>query len=90
MFTGGSRSNSVAELNQLMYCMTIPGRKHKTTFHYHGHTFGQKRKHENNNLGKENTVWSEIGVKLTSINTNSSTTCNKTSEFDILYNDGYM
>jgi hypothetical protein len=45
--------------------------------------------HENNNLGNENTLWSDIGVKLTSINTNSSTTCDKTSEFDILYKDGY-
>jgi hypothetical protein len=45
--------------------------------------------HENNNLGNENTLWSDIGVKWTSINTNSSTTCNKTGELDIKYNDGY-
>jgi hypothetical protein len=45
--------------------------------------------HENNNFGNENTVWSNIGVKLTLINTNSSTTYNKTSDLDILCNDGY-
>ena len=45
--------------------------------------------HENNNWGNENTLWSDIGVKLTSINTNISTTCDKTSDLDILCNDGY-
>jgi hypothetical protein len=47
------------------------------------------KNHENNNLGNEYTLWSDIGVKLTSILTNSSITCDETSELDILCNDGY-
>jgi hypothetical protein len=45
------------------------------------------KNHGNNHLGNTNTSWSDIGAKLISIKTNSSTTCD--SEFDIVCNDGY-
>jgi hypothetical protein len=62
MFTEGSRSNSKAESNQLMYCMTIPRRKH----------FAISDTLLDDNGNHENTLWIDIGIKLTSINTNSS------------------
>jgi hypothetical protein len=87
MFTERSRINYVAGSNQLiLYDNSGTNIKQRLAI---PDTRLDKNENHENNLGKENTLWSDIGVKLTSITTNRSTTCNKTSEFDILCNDCY-